>query len=303
MPVYNPRQGSGSGSGSPGVSGGTLTIRDEGVLVSTGVSELNFIGNEVIATNAGGGSVNVTINVDDPITRTEVATISAGLDGRLQVLEAIDHDSFALYSELVSVSGNLQSQIDAISGGSGFTPLAGTGITITPSGPDYTFSVTDYISSTEVANVTGNLQVQITDLSDDFVLKTGDTMTGDLVMDSSSIQVTGGEIQINGSRLAKTETGGVVTNTIIDSVPVADGNCVFWDLLVTDGTNYRASRLMVVWNDAADTIKINETSTESIGDTDGVDMNVMFNVGNTEVQLKATIMSGTWTIQAFKKVL
>ncbi len=60
---------------------------------------------------------------------------------------------------------------------------------------------------------------------------------------------------------------------------------------------------MAVWNNSATQLKLNETSTESIGDTDGVVMLVQFNVSNTEVQLKAQINSGIWTVQAFKKVL
>lgn len=131
--------------------------------------------------------------------------------------------------------------------------------------------------------------------------RTGDTMTGDLVMQSSSIQVTGGEVRINDASLSKVTTTNVITNTIIDSVGVNEGNCCFWDLCVTDGTNYRASRLMVVW-DGTD-IRINEAATDSIGDTSGVIMQVMYNGGNTEIQLKASIVSGTWTVSSFKKVI
>lgn len=260
-----------------------------------------------------------TINVDDYISATEVADISGDLDLRISILESIDHDSFITEAEVASISGDLQSQITTIetdvatiSGDlssletrvDNIDVVSGTGITIVESPTDtWTVNVDDYISATEVASVSAGLQSQITDISDDFVLKTGDTMTGDLVMSSSSVVVTGGQIKINDAILAKTQTDNVVTNTIIDTIPVSSGNCAFWDLLVKDGTNYRASRLMVVWNDAATEIKINETSTESIGNTDGVDMNVMFNIGNTEIQLKATISSGMWTIRAFKKVL
>lgn len=45
--------------------------------------------------------------------------------------------------------------------GSGFTPIAGDGITITPVGFDYSFSVNDYIGRTEVASISGDLQSQI----------------------------------------------------------------------------------------------------------------------------------------------
>jgi hypothetical protein len=57
----------------------------------------------------------------------------------------------------------LDSYVGAISGGSGFTPLEGTGIDITPVGADYSFAVTDYIGKTEVASISGDLQSQIDD--------------------------------------------------------------------------------------------------------------------------------------------
>ena len=42
-------------------------------------------------------------------------------------------------------------------GGSGFTPYAGTGMIITPVGPNYLFTVSDYISKTEVASMSAAL--------------------------------------------------------------------------------------------------------------------------------------------------
>lgn len=55
----------------------------------------------------------------------------------------------------------------------GFTPLAGDGITITPSGDDYIFSVDDYISSTEVAEISGNLQTQINEIEQEQTIVVG----------------------------------------------------------------------------------------------------------------------------------
>ena len=168
---------------------------------------------------------------------------------------------------------------------------------------DINDTLDDLATKIEVAAVTGDLQTQIDDLQDDFVKKSGDTMSGDLRMDASSVRISGGEIELNGSILSNVYTTGVISNTLIDQVTAADGNCVFWDLLVSDGTNFRASRLMVVWDDTASALVINETSTDSIGDTDGVVMQVNFDVTNTFVQLKAQILSGAWNIKAFKKFL
>jgi len=75
--------------------------------------------------------------------------------------------------------------------GGGFTPLEGEGITITSSGSDYVFSVDDYISSSEVENISSNLQTQIDNISgssDLYILSSGDTLTGQLtISDSGSI--------------------------------------------------------------------------------------------------------------------
>ena len=128
-------------------------------------------------------------------------------------------------------------------------------------------------------------------------------MTGDLQMDSASVRISGGEIELDGAILGNKNATGVMSNTLIDQVDASRGNCVFWDLMVTDGTSFRASKLMVVWNNDATALIINETSTESIGDTDGVVMKVDFDVTNTYVQLRAQINSGIWDIKAFKKVL
>lgn len=65
---------------------------------------------------------------------------------------------------VAEVSGNLQSQIDSISGGSGFTPIAGEGIVITPVASDYSFAVEDYIGKTEVASISAALSQDIVNL-------------------------------------------------------------------------------------------------------------------------------------------
>jgi hypothetical protein len=151
------------------------------------------------------------------------------LDGFVQYLAAVSGSGSddTLRSEVAAISGSLQSQIDSItilpgsnitvvespsntwtisstaSGtGNGFTPIAGTGMTITaPTSASYEFSVTDYISATTVASISGNLQSQInaisvptsaaflTDYDARYVNATGDTMTGNLVMSGGSIQL------------------------------------------------------------------------------------------------------------------
>jgi hypothetical protein len=76
---------------------------------------------------------------------------------------------YAFTSVVSSISANLQQQIndiDVVSGGNGFTPIAGTGMTVTaPSSASYLFSVSDYISKTNVALISAGIQTQINSLS------------------------------------------------------------------------------------------------------------------------------------------
>lgn len=99
---------------------------------------------------------------------TILANITASAEQEFYLIQTqLDSISaaYALKTEVAAVSADLQSQIDSISGGSGFTPLNGTGMNIVPTGPDYTFNVVDYISGTEVAAISANLQTQIDNVS------------------------------------------------------------------------------------------------------------------------------------------
>lgn len=81
MPVYIPP--SQVSSGATTISGGSLTISDEDIVIATNISELNFIGTEVLATNNGDGSVNIDVTFADKITATEVEAISGNLQNQL----------------------------------------------------------------------------------------------------------------------------------------------------------------------------------------------------------------------------
>jgi len=75
-------------------------------------------------------------------------------------------------------SGN-DATVVTISGDSGFTPIEKNGtVVIEPSGSDFMFSVSDYISKTEVENTSGNLQSQID--SNDTDISTHTTQISDI---------------------------------------------------------------------------------------------------------------------------
>jgi hypothetical protein len=124
---------------------------------------------------------------NDYIGKTEVTAISSGLANRIGNVEA----NYTLNSTTTLISSGLNTRINNINilagsnitvnktfdnvytissvgggGGSGFTPIAGNGMTITaPTSSSYQFDVTDYISKTEVSGISSGLQTQITALA------------------------------------------------------------------------------------------------------------------------------------------
>ena len=122
-----------------------------------------------VASGTNGGDLVLTLG----------AGIGDGDDGRFIVNGAIQPDDIYLDSLTPSLSGNFltwngsgkivdtgisSSDISGGGSGTGFTPLEGEGITITSSGSDYVFSVDDYISSSEVENISSNLITDIENL-------------------------------------------------------------------------------------------------------------------------------------------
>ena len=154
--------------------------------------ELQFNGNTVQTKNLiAGEGIDIITNVDDQtisvidyIGKTEVVAMSAQLQTQIDnvsggtagftplsgegmiITPSGDDYTFEVSdyigsTEVASISGSLQTQIDGITGDAGFTPLAGEGLNVSPEGDDYRFSVNDYVSKSEVAEVSGNLQTQI----------------------------------------------------------------------------------------------------------------------------------------------
>ena len=104
------------------------------------------------------------------------------------------------------VVGRDVSLVELISGG-GPKPFAyDSSIDISPLGYNYTFKVNDYISKTEVTNISGGL-----------LKKSGDTMTGVLTLNSN--------VKLNNATENQTSSG-----TIIQLPAVSGSNFVFGDI-------------------------------------------------------------------------
>jgi hypothetical protein len=159
----------------------------------------------------------------------------------------------------------------------GFTPIAGSGISISPSGADYVFSVED----------------------NKFLETAGGTITGQLTVEND-IVIDNGNLHVNDVIFTTGNFENVDANTILDQIPITNANAAFWDILIHDGTNFRASRVSAIWNGSG-TIRYNEHSTESIGETSGI--NMIVNLNGSNVRLKSQVSSGLWNIKYIRKLL
>jgi len=114
-----------------------------------------------------------------------------------------------------------------------------------------------------------------------------------------------GEVNINGAYVATLESNNISTNTTLDIFSATKGTAVFWDILISDdaGDNLRASRLFAIWKNSTLEIKLVETSTESIGVTEGVSLAVSYRNSNADIALRASVISGIWNIKVSRKLL
>lgn len=135
-----------------GGSGSGVIVRDEGTLVNATATTLNFVGANVTASNAGGGTVNVTVS---GITSAEL--IASGnilwnrdvnLQNQINSLSgSLNTSGQALLNEINRVSGDIVNQIPNVRTGvihgntfSG-TPLNHT-VVLTPPMPNNNYTIT-----------------------------------------------------------------------------------------------------------------------------------------------------------------
>ncbi len=107
-------------------------------------------------------------NIKTSIVTT--AAISAGLDTRINNKISTGLGFPGVWNNVVVNSDGIVTSGALVSGGNtgtGFTPLVGTGMSIQSSGVNYIFSVDDYISKTEVATLSGNLNTRLNTAEND----------------------------------------------------------------------------------------------------------------------------------------
>jgi hypothetical protein len=171
-----------------------------------------------------------------------------------------------------------------------WVPLAGQGILISsPATSSYLFSVNDYIGKTEVASISSGLLSQITNLSGSFATNQ-DLYNLDLDLQSQISQFS--TTSINGINASD-----VVIDTINTFNTFGGGE---WLINANNGVSSRTSKILANWN--AYGITFTESSTT---DLSGSTNNIVFYMDNitSYVRLKATSLSGNWSVKFRKNIL
>lgn len=81
----------------------------------------------------------------------------------------------------------------------------------------------------------------------------------------------------------------------VDLFPITSARGCVWQYTVTDGTNQRSGILQATWLSDGSVIKTSHTSTDDIGNTSGVTLNIDFNAGN--IRLIATALTPNWIVE------
>lgn len=285
--------------GSVSVSGDYAT-RTEVAEISSGFrTELNTLGNYVLKTGdtMTGDLImdNAQINTDQIYYSGSTFTIAGSTftfdTGSFNVQmhnSGITHSSFGdvAYSsafndyftktEVVEISGNLQSKIDNIIQ-EGTVIVGGPGITASQNGMTWTVGLSgtfgDANLRTEVGNVTGYIQGQLDSLDTKFVNVSGDTMTGPLtITEIKAVNVQGLHLKnSNGQAVALLGAGGGQGITFYDGV-IVNSLSGHSDHFVTHDSNGRlvdsdispTSILQLSGNDVSQSSQIAELSGNAI---------------------------------------
>jgi hypothetical protein len=88
--------------------------------------------------------------------------------------------------------------------------------------------------------------------------------------------------------------------TAVDQFPDVDGNSAKWLISINDGSSYKTSEIISIWDPSANVTNFAEVTTNVIG-TVPVAMSV--NISGDNVRLIANPASGSWTIKSLRFVL
>jgi hypothetical protein len=197
-----------------GLTGAVSVSGDDSISVSTSGQTIYLA-----FTGSGGGS--------DESLRSEVASISADHEGRLLLLEAIDHDAYATTSAVSAASGSLQLQVDAND-----TELAAHGVRLDG------LEAFDGATVSLVASTSAGLQLQVdandTELADHEgrigVLEAFDGASRSLVADTSASTLQASQDYTDA---AVAGAGGATTVLGTSGIQVVEGPADTWTVSVS----------------------------------------------------------------------
>lgn len=253
------------------------------------------------------GAANYQLSFTNSDLVSNILTVNHNLDQKHVSVTVFNNSDTQIIPDEVTLIDSNSLQVDLTS----FGTITGTwtALVINGSYGSTTQNISGYTLLTTTAAISADLQNQIDAISSPtsadfdgvFVKVSGDTMTGDLVVDSANIELTSGDLKIEQTIISSSNVINVDSNTVLDTFPISLGNAAYWDILIKDGTNFRASRVFAIWNDDGTDIKFNEISTESIGDTGSLDMDASILSGN--VRLKVISVNSNWTIKYIRTLL
>ena len=106
-------------------------------------------------------------------------------------------------------------------------------------------------------------------------------------------------VEIGSALLSSASTTSATTTTTVSSVAKATYNVAFFDYSIKNGTNVRAGTVVAAHDGT--NVEFNETSTVDLGDTSDVTLSV--DISGSDMRLRATTTSSTWTIKSFIRSL
>jgi hypothetical protein len=93
---------------------------------------------------------------------------------------------------------------------------------------------------------------------------------------------------------------GVSSYTIIDYFTGSIGNSARWTLSINDGTNFKTSEMMCIWNPSTNESLYTEYTTNALGTVCGF---LSVNMSGGNVNLIANPTTGSWTIKILRFII
>ena len=251
-----------------------LTVDNSGLIISTGLTVADISGSDFDPTDLETqiAGVSAASDVNDATLQAQIDLINA--ESYVNTVNSASGDINIVGGGTVTIS-TVGSTV-TVSGGSGdhnlLTQLQGGS-----SGEYYHLTLSEYndlIGSTEVAAISGNLQSQITDNTNDIAA------IEDNVKEIENLDIDTG-----------TET--------IDSVTMSTG-AVFWDVIKRKGNNIRSGSILA--NVVNSTVEWSYSGfTNDNGSTGDLDFNVTYSGGDLILQGIAT--SDNWEVKVFRRAV